>query len=280
MEAGETQTAAPGGGQGEARGELVPPDSRWWELLPFTTHRIEVADGLWTTDHGVVADIDVRVKAVVDACGGSLAGRTVVDLGCLEGGFTLAFARLGADESVGIEARAVSHRRCELARQLIGLRNARFVHGDIKEELARCGRRFDVVFAAGILYHVADPWVLLRSIAGSCRRVALIDTHVADPRTPSHSCSQELVDVSTDCGTWRGRRFAEYSAACDERAREELLWAAWSNTESFWPLEEDLVAMMRAAGFARVTRLAPDPQLSGAWQVDQINRVLYLGWKD
>lgn len=257
--------------------EAVPPDSRWWELLPFTTHRISLGHDLWTTERGVVPDIDVRVRTAVDACGGSLAGKTVVDLGCLEGGFTLAFARLGAAEAIGIEARAVSYRRCELARRLLGFSNARFIHGDVKEELARSAQGFDVVFAAGILYHVADPWTLLRAIADACRGVALIDTHVANAAAPSHACAAEVVERSFGKSTWRGRSFREYAAASDAQSREKMIWSAWSDAESFWPLEEDLVGMIRDAGFATVRKVAPDPSLADAtWQVDQTNRVLYL----
>jgi SAM-dependent methyltransferase len=257
--------------------EAVPSDSRWWELLPFTTHRIELADGLWTTERGVMAEIDLRVRTVVEACGGSLAGKRLVDLGCLEGGFTIAFARLGAAEAVGIEARTISHRRCELARRLLGLSNARFVQGDVKDELARSAEGFDVVFAAGILYHVADPWTLLRAMADVCRGVALIDTHVANPAAPSHSCSPVIVERSVGTTTWRGRTFGEYPEASDSQSREKMIWSAWSDSMSFWPLEEDLVAMMRAAGFARVTKIAPSPETASAgWQVDLTNRVLYL----
>jgi 2-polyprenyl-3-methyl-5-hydroxy-6-metoxy-1,4-benzoquinol methylase len=258
--------------------EALPPDGRWWELLPFTTHRIALGEDLWTTERGVVPEIDLRVRTVVDACGGSLAGKTVVDLGCLEGGFTLAFARLGAAEAVGIEARALSHRRCELARRLLRLPNARFVHGDVKDELAHATAGFDVVFAAGILYHVADPWTLLRAMADACRDVALVDTHVAGIEGPSHAaCSAEIVERAFGKSTWRGRNFREYAPASDANSREQMIWSAWSDAESFWPLEADLVSMIRDAGFARATKIAPDPALADAsWQVDQTSRVLYL----
>jgi SAM-dependent methyltransferase len=256
---------------------IEPSDARWWELLPFTTHRIQLADGLWTTERGVVAEIDMRVRVVVDAVGGSLAGKSVVDLGCLEGGFTIAFARAGAVEAVGIEARTISHRRCEIARRFSRVRNARFVQGDVKEVLAGTADGFDVVFAAGILYHVADPFGLLRAIAASCRDVALIDTHVAVAGAPSHGCSAELVERTLGGHVWRGRTFGEYPVASDSGSKEELLWAAWSDAVSFWPVESDLVEMMRRAGFARVEKVEPDPSgASGGWQVELTNRVMYL----
>jgi 2-polyprenyl-3-methyl-5-hydroxy-6-metoxy-1,4-benzoquinol methylase len=247
----------------------------WWSLLPFTTHRIELAPGVPTMDGGVDALGDIRTHLVLDAVGGSLAGRTVVDLGCLEGGFTLAFAGHGARHALGIEARQVSVRRCELARALLGYDNAEFVCGDIKDELANRDP-FDVVFAAGILYHVGDPAEMVRTMRRACSGVALIDTHVARVDRATHGCS-EIVERSSGGHTYRGRMFPEYPAGLGDSDKEELLWAAWSDADAFWPLEDDLVAMLRDAGFSSVDKI--DPLASGGpggWGVDQEERVVYL----
>jgi SAM-dependent methyltransferase len=255
-----------------AAGEGRP--AGWWDLLPFSTHRIELAPGIETAPVGVDALDDVRLDLVLDACDGSLEGRSVVDLGCLEGGFTLGFAALGAERAVGIEARRVSVERCELARDLLGLANAEFVRGDVKE-LARLGR-FDVVFAAGILYHVADPAELLVAMRGACSELALIDTHVADPDTATHGCS-EIVTRTCAGREYRGRMFHEYAADGSDGDVEDMLWSAWGDAAAFWPLEDELVRMIGDAGFGSVEKVdlaAQDPPAK--WQVDQTNRVVYL----
>jgi SAM-dependent methyltransferase len=248
----------------------------WWDLLPFTTHRIELVPGVATMEGGVDIAADVRVDLVIDACEGSLAGRRVVDLGCLEGGFTLAFAQRGAAEAVGIEARPISVRRCELARTFLGLDNARFVEADIKDELA--GATYDVVFAAGIIYHVADPLALLTAMRRACTRVALIDTHVAHPAEVSHHCSPVVARTFGE-RQWRGRMFPEYAPDVSAGEHRELLWAAWSDTDSFWPLESELVDMIHHAGFTGVEKvdLVADGRAE-RWHVDQLHRVVYLAW--
>jgi SAM-dependent methyltransferase len=257
---------------------LEPEPSRasgWWDLLPFTTHRITLAPGIETAPVGVDALQDVRTDLVIDACGGSIEGLSVVDLGCLEGGFTLAFAQRGARLALGIEARDISVRRCELARDLLGIGAAEFVRADIKDELARRDV-FDVVFAAGILYHLADPAGFLRTMRSACRGVALIDTHVADADRATHGCS-EVVTRSSGERTYRGRMFAEYAPDVADDVKDDLLWAAWSDTDSFWPLEEELGAMILDAGFASFEKvdLGADGRAS-RWGVDQTNRVLYI----
>jgi SAM-dependent methyltransferase len=259
----------------EPSGEERP--AGWWDLLPFTTHRIELAPGVHTMTAGVDVRDDVRIDLVVAACGGSLAGRTVVDLGCLEGGFTLAFAALGAERAVGIEARELSVRRCELARDLLRLDAAEFVHGDIKEVLAG-GRRYDVVFASGILYHLADPAEFLRTMRSACTSVAVIDTHVAREHAASHDCS-DLRELVSGGETYRGRMFPEYSRGSSDGEREEFLWAAWSDHDSFWPLEDELVRMIQDAGFSSVERIElTDDDRALRWGVDPRNRVLYRAW--
>jgi len=268
-------------GRGPATTTVVvpaqPPPRGWWDLLPFTAHRISLAPGVETTVAGVPPVDDIRTQLVVDACGGSLEGRTVVDLGCLEGGFTLAFAQRGATHVVGIEARELSVQRCELARSLLGVDNATFVVADVKDELDRHDP-FDVVFATGILYHVADPAAFLRTMRSACGYVALVDTHVARPDEATHDCSS-MVTRTLHGATYEGRMFPEYPPDVSDDAKEAMAWAAYSDADAFWPVEDDLVRMMHDAGFSRVEKVdvAGDGNLP-RWGVDTVNRVMYLAY--
>lgn len=247
----------------------------WWDLLPFTTHRIRFADGVESMHDGSDPFRDVRSHVVRGALPGGLAGRSVVDLGCAEGGFALAFAADGADRVLGIEAREISVRRAELARDLLGLEQAEFVVADIKQELAQRGE-FDVVFATGILYHVADPASMLVAMRAACREVALIDTHVAHPDVVTHDCS-EVVERTFAGTTYRGRLFTEYPPETTDADKEGMLWAAWNDAEVFWPFEDDLVEMIRAAGFDRIEWVDPhQAHADHGWGVDHRNRVMYL----
>jgi SAM-dependent methyltransferase len=256
----------------------------WWGLLPFTTYRIWIAEDLWTVPaeaNAVDAARDVRIRIVLDLCGGSLTGKTTADLGCNEGGFAVEFARLGAKESVGIEVRDVSVRRCGLVRKMTGLENLKFIRGDIMEELARWPDSFDVVFASGILYHVADPHKLLGDIFRACREAVLIDTHVAYREAPSHNCSEEIVSRTFGGKSYQGRVYPEFDASMSDATREGQLWAAWSNDTSFWLLEDELLSLMRDVGF-RDVRKVDRSQYGGddvLWHVDQRSRIIVVGKK-
>jgi SAM-dependent methyltransferase len=244
--------------------------------MPFSTHRIQVGQQLWTSESGVIAEHDLRTRVLLEACGGHLEGKTIVDLGCLEGGFSVAFARLGALRVVGIEARQLAFQRCEIARKLLSLKNLEFVHGDVKTEIPKLCR-FDVVFASGILYHVSDPYSLLELIYRTCREVALLDTHVAGTDAPSHNCSSELITRSFQGRTYVGRIFPEYQLGLSAGQREALVWAAWSNHESFWPLEDELRRMLTDVGFQTIEKVHSEATAYGwHWQVNQENRILLV----
>ncbi len=240
------------------------------QLLPFSAHRIRLSNGLYTMDGGVIAEKDIRTKIVLDQTGWKLNEKTILDLGCLEGGFTSAFASLGAKMSVGIEAREISHQRCEFVRHDLGLSNLRFIRGDIKEVLPQL-EPFDIIFAAGILYHVDDPHSLLKAIHAICQDFVIIDTHVA----PNNST--DLINRTFDGRIYKGCTYREYDLNTPKTKVDNFLWAAYSDHESFWPLEDSLVQMLFDVGFSFVFKVYPSP--NQPWQVDQKNRILIIAKK-
>jgi SAM-dependent methyltransferase len=257
----------------------APPAAReagWWDLLPYTTHRIRItADHFTMAAGGVDARADVRTAIVSDELGEALTESTVVDLGCLEGGFSIELARRGARQVLGIEVRQVSVDRCNLVRDLIGLDNVEFRCADVREELLRWPLGFDAVLATGILYHLPDPAGSLKAMRAVCKRFALIDTHVAVPDGPTHNCSSEVIEHRGYGQIYRGRMYREFDASTSATHQQTLLWASFGNPESFWPFEPDLVRMIGDAGFSGVTKLDAGA-IAGRWQVDTLNRVLYL----
>lgn len=255
-----------------------PRPSGWWDLLPFTSHRIALGDGLWTADGGLTAHDDARIEILLELCGGSLAGKTILDLGCNEGAFAVEFARRGAAHVIGVEARRANFERCELVRNLLRLTNLEFLHADVKDVLPDWkqthGQAPDIVFLSGLLYHLSDPYSMLAAVYDVAGDIVLIDTHIADPETSSHGCS-EVMSRSWGGRDYRGRIFTEYSADIAPADHEDMLWAAWSNSESFWLLADDLVRMCRDIGFSSVERIDHRGYRT-EWHVDKTNRILVV----
>lgn len=102
--------------------------------MTFTAHPVRLPDGSLT-----IPDLDwdmsqhplfVAAKRVlINHFQGELEGKTIFDLGCLEGGYTAEFARLGM-EATGMEVRTSNFQNCELVRKTLNLSNLYFVQDD------------------------------------------------------------------------------------------------------------------------------------------------------
>ena len=97
---------------------------------------------------------------------GGFRGKTILDLGPLEGGHPYMFEQAGAAEVVAVEGNPRAFLKCLVTKELLGLRRVSYQCGDFMEYLRRGGRHFDVVNASGVLYHQRNPAELL---ALACR---------------------------------------------------------------------------------------------------------------
>src|SRR4051812_40267982 len=95
----------------------------------FTAHNIRLDDGSFTYPEAPTIDKMgdyLCVKNLLPVLfPGGWAGRRIVDLGCLEGGYATEFARLGLD-STGIEVRESNIANAEYIRSKTNLPNLRF----------------------------------------------------------------------------------------------------------------------------------------------------------
>jgi SAM-dependent methyltransferase len=216
----------------------------------FTAHRIRLDDGSHTMPEGegwLIAEDPwcAGAKRVLrTAFAGDPQGRSIVDLGCLEGGFTVEFARMGL-RSLGLEVRRTNFEACLHAQRRLSLPNLAFARDDVWN-LARHGP-FDAAFCCGLLYHLDRPAAFLRLLGECVRRVVIVNTHVAPVGTPPDGFPFALSDLTENEGL-PGRWFAEHEAD-DETALERLRWASWSNRRSFWLTRDALAQAIRAAGF-------------------------------
>jgi len=115
---------------------------------------------------------------LVAACGGSLAGRRVLDLGCNAGFWSLAALRRSADFVLGVDARKMHIEQAALVFDVDAIEPARyrFVEADIFAADWTAWGDFDVVLCLGLLYHVDRPAELFARIAATGAQCVVIDT--------------------------------------------------------------------------------------------------------
>jgi len=168
---------------------------------------------------------------------------TVVDLGCLEGGYALEFALAGYNV-LGIEARQSNVDRCEFVAQAYDLPNLRFARDDARN-VANYGS-FDAVFCAGLLYHLDAPVAFLKELGNVTRRALVLETHYA-----THQDKWDVFQLSrltTNEGRL-GRWYKEWEPGATDEEVEAFKWSSVGNPSSFWLEKRHLLQAMLDAGF-------------------------------
>jgi 2-polyprenyl-3-methyl-5-hydroxy-6-metoxy-1,4-benzoquinol methylase len=139
-----------------SRGDATAPPT---EAAGFTAHNIRLDDGSETRPGtGLLADGPwcLAAKRLLNMLfPEGVAGKRIVDLGCLEGGYAVEFARMGM-ESLGLEVRQSNFDNCLYVKDRIRLPNLKFIK-DNAWNIASYGR-FDVIFCCGLLYHLDRPF--------------------------------------------------------------------------------------------------------------------------
>ena len=122
-------------------------------------------------------------EPLVQLCGGSLAGKRVLDLGCNAGFWSLAAIEAGADFVLGVDGRRMHVDQASLVFEAKGVDPGRFRFelGDAFAIDVAGEAPFDVVLCLGLLYHVSKPVDLLERIASWNDDVLVVDTTL-DPR--------------------------------------------------------------------------------------------------
>ena len=125
---------------------------------------------------------DPRIHWAAERSGG-LEGKRVLELGPLEGAHTYLLERLGAKRIDAIEANKLAYLRCLVAKEIFGLRRARFHLGDFVRGL-EAPTRYDLIVACGVLYHMTEPLTLLERIAGRTDLIYLWTHYFDDEEMP------------------------------------------------------------------------------------------------
>ena len=130
----------------------------------------------------------------------------------------------------------------------LGLPNLRFVKDNMLNVEAYGA--FDVVYASGVLYHVADPEDFLNTLSKITKTVLILNTHYAmDP--PPTRFEAKLSEMTPHKGR-RGQWFSEWPEGLDAKKIEKRRKSAYDTHRAFWLAKEELLDAMHKAGFPLV----------------------------
>lgn len=122
---------------------------------------------------------------LLQATGGTLEGKRVLDVACNSGFWSIQCALLGAKEVVGFDARQELIDQANLIKRIVGVRNVDYRLLNLWEMTPDAlGGTFDVVLTLGILYHLPKPVEALERTKAMSRDYVLLDTSVFAAKAP------------------------------------------------------------------------------------------------
>jgi hypothetical protein len=191
-------------------------------------------------------------------CFGSLEGRHVLELGPLEGGHTSMLEAAGAKVDA-IEANELAFLRCLITKEIVGLTRSKFWLGDFMKALEQWDRRYDLIVACGVLYHLKDP---LRFVELAAKRTdaLYIWTHVLTDALipPPDDARRPLFDQIAE-----KHRFHDIEVRAYRRsyvnAEQNVAFCGGMADEHRWIHRDDLMEALKVVGFQEIQVAHDDP---------------------
>lgn len=122
-------------------------------------HNMELG-GVYTAPEHFLGDYPaVKWNRFAEAVTPHIAGRTVLDIGCNAGFYSLEMKRRGARRVVGIDSDAKYLHQARFAAEMAGL-NVEFRQLSVYD-IGILHERFDIVLFMGVLYHLRHPLLAL-----------------------------------------------------------------------------------------------------------------------
>lgn len=210
--------------------------------------------GAWTYDIPLPFDVWTRgniniphtrlkrtVQIVSDLVGKPLSECRILDLGCLDGIFSIEFALHGA-ETIGIEVREDNIKKAIFCKEVLNLNNLDFRQEDARNISIESHGMFDAIICSGLLYHLtaSDAIELISKMFNMSYKVVVIDTHIA---------LEPVKSYLSDNDEYWGKLHNEHNEQDTQEIKSKKLWASWDNNQSFWFTRPSLINILNKIGF-------------------------------
>ena len=124
-------------------------------------HNIDLGDGILTAPEHFLGDYPrFKFARFADALPTDLTGKTVLDIGCNAGFYSVEMKRRGAVRVLGIDSDERYLAQARLATDALGFADVEFRNLSVYD-VATLGETFDVVIFMGVLYHLRHPLLAL-----------------------------------------------------------------------------------------------------------------------
>jgi hypothetical protein len=205
---------------------------------------------------------DEKIYWMLDRING-IAGKTVLELGPLEGAHSYLLEQAGAASITAIEADSHAYLKCLISKELLHLQRVQFLCGDCLEYLrAECESTFDVCLASGVLYHMRNPVELIALLTRRCTGYLYLWTHYYDHAVVSQNPWLATKHIRNHSAVYAGFEHSLYRYEYQE-AKYSRVFSGAGTRYSHWLNRQDLLGCLEHFGFGNVQVGFDDPDHPG-----------------
>ena len=219
-------------------------------------HNIEL-NGLWTAPDHFLGDYPgAKFRRFGPHLPADLSGKSVLDIGCNAGFYSMEMKRRGAERVVGVDSDERYLAQARFAAETLGYDNIEFRNLSVYD-VGALGEKFDVVIFMGVLYHLRHPLLALD----------LIREHVAGDMLIFQSMQRgsfQLLELEKDYPFDEKEMFWDSGFPKLHFIEREYAhdWTNW------WvPNRSCVEGMLRASGFSIETRAEDEVYICRAAEI-------------
>lgn len=238
---------------------------------PTTLAGLNLRAGAWKKDFESLTFDEVEASIAKDGrprfCAQTFEGFEkfdILELGPAEGYLTASLEFHGAKSVTAIEANADNFIKSCILKNVLGLKST-FLLGDFLKYLEEPPRRYDLVFAAGVMYHLEDPIDFLEKCCSVADNILIWTLYYVDETIKNHPFeSRCFKDVETI--NRFGREFKYYRGFYDPTLRSAPKYQGGIHESANWMTLDDIEVVLKSLNF-EIRRVVHD----SANRIDAIN---------
>ena len=142
-------------------------------------HQIDLGDGIVSPGRAKLEGLKRQADAMFGSI--SLIGKSVLDIGCIDGFYSFEACKRGAKRVLAIDHFIWRDSRCREAFDIARARVAPQVEVmdiDVFDLTPQAVGKFDVVLFSGVFYHLRNPFLAIERIAELATEVLVVETHL------------------------------------------------------------------------------------------------------